>query len=175
MRPAIVPPALAALAPVRHSVVAVEVERSALMRPHTLPKDISFQSSIGLRLRSSLLALAALFAAAVAPPAAAIVTKTVCAGGGCDFTTIQAAINAGLGPDTMILVSAGTYRPTNEIDINNDDSGTAGHPAILKAEPRRDSRRLHTLRGWGHGTKEQVLPGGPRAGGPHGPGPCRAA
>src|SRR5262249_10202583 len=37
-----------------------------------------------------------------------------------------------------------------------------------KAEPRRDSRRLHSLRGWGHGTTEQVLPRGPRAGGPDG-------
>lgn len=24
-------------------------------------------------------------------------------------------------------------------------------------EPRRDSRRLHLLRGWGHGTSKQVL------------------
>jgi hypothetical protein len=35
--------------------------------------------------------------------------------------------------------------------------------ALPVAEARRDSRRLHSLRGWGHGTTEQVFPGGSRA------------
>ena len=37
-------------------------------------------------------------------------------------------------------------------------------------EPRRDSRRLHSLRGWGHGTTEQVLPRGSGPGSSDGPG-----
>lgn len=31
---------------------------------------------------------------------------------------------------------------------------------VANPEPPRDSRRLHQLRGWGHGTTEQVLAGG---------------
>lgn len=66
-------------------------------------------------------------------PAHAQVDWTVCAGGGCTYTTIQAAINAGLGPDVTIRVKAGTYRPTTEVDLDSLDSGTPGHPAILRA------------------------------------------
>src|SRR5438105_11053969 len=43
----------------------------------------------------------------------------------------------------------------------------------LEAEPRRDSRRLHSLRGWGHGTNQQVFPGGPGSCGADGPGAWR--
>ncbi len=41
---------------------------------------------------------------------------------------------------------------------------------MLKAlgEPPRVCRRLHSLRGWGHGTKKQVFPRGTRAGGSNG-------
>src|SRR5574342_1081726 len=45
-------------------------------------------------------------------------------------------------------------------------------------EPPRLSRRPHILRGWGHGTSEQVLTGGAGAGGPDGdgaPGGARVA
>src|SRR5947199_8354893 len=35
-------------------------------------------------------------------------------------------------------------------------------------EPRRVSRRLHTLRGWGHGETEPVFPGGAGASGADG-------
>jgi hypothetical protein len=35
-----------------------------------------------------------------------------------------------------------------------------------QAEPPRDCRRLHFLRGWSHGTTKQILPRGPRTGSP---------
>jgi hypothetical protein len=38
------------------------------------------------------------------------------------------------------------------------------------SEPRRDSRRLHSLRGWRHDKTQQVFPGGPGPGGADGPG-----
>jgi len=37
--------------------------------------------------------------------------------------------------------------------------------AQASCEPPRVSRRLHSLRGWGHGNAKQVLAGGPGAGG----------
>ena len=45
------------------------------------------------------------------------------------------------------------------------DAAPPGVPHV--SEPRRDSRRLQSLRGWGHGQSEQVLP--------RGAGPCSAA
>jgi hypothetical protein len=38
----------------------------------------------------------------------------------------------------------------------------------VKVEPRRDSRRLQSLRGWGHGQTEQVFPRGAEPGGADG-------
>ena len=46
-----------------------------------------------------------------------------------------------------------------------------GFLGLAVGEPRRDCRRLHSLRGWGHGTKEQVFPGDPGSHGGNGP-PC---
>jgi hypothetical protein len=42
------------------------------------------------------------------------------------------------------------------------------HGENLDSEPRRDCRRLQSLRGWSHGTNKQVFPRGPRASGPAG-------
>src|SRR5438067_960184 len=42
-------------------------------------------------------------------------------------------------------------------------------------EPHRDSRRLHSLRGWSHGPNQQVLPRDQRASGPNGAGAPRGA
>lgn len=50
------------------------------------------------------------------------------------------------------------------------------NPAFLRIEPYRVYRRLYSLRGWSHGTEEQVLAGGSGASGADGlraPGPVR--
>jgi len=91
----------------------------------THPSSILFRQFCGAA------ALTCLMTSATASTSYAVTTKTVCPSG-CDTTSIQGAVNAWLDDDVIILVSAGTYRLSNELDIDNKD-GSAGHRAILRA------------------------------------------
>src|SRR3954471_2495343 len=76
-------------------------------------------------LKAAIAASVLLGTLAMAAPASAATTHTVCAGGGCDFTTIQAAIgDAGTLAGDTILVKDGTY----------DEDVTVSKSLIVKSE-----------------------------------------
>src|SRR3954471_5172398 len=101
-------------------------------------------------LKAAIAASVLLGTLAMAAPASAATTHTVCAGGGCDFTTIQAAIgDAGTLAGDTILVKDGTY----------DEDVTVSKSLIVKSE---NGAATTTIRGpiGGPGNTVQVAASG---------------
>jgi hypothetical protein len=93
---------------------------------------------------------------------------------------VQLGLRSAPYSSTNPLLVAGTpaygeETPAFAPDGNNVAYTRRTNSGERQIEPRRVSRRLHSLRGWGHGTTEPVFPRGPRAGGPDGSGPGGAA
>lgn len=91
-------------------------------------------------LRRALLCLVIL----VAATEARAVTRTVCPGGTCDFTTVAAAVAAS-GANDVVLVSTGTY------------AGTITTPAVANVSIQADAGAVVTLSPTGAGTPDGYI------------------
>ena len=60
-------------------------------------------------------------------------TYTVCSTG-CNYTSIQSAINASTTTGHTILVASGTYRLSSRIHLTDKDASSPAQPTILKAD-----------------------------------------
>ena len=64
---------------------------------------------------------------------------------------------------TMIVPSWGFGESVSDVAVVEYEEFSE---LTSRSDPHRVFRRLHSLRGWRHGKTKQILPGGPRAGGP---------
>ena len=103
------------------------------MSPFTRPCSGLPTQSVRAIVRAHSAGITALLICGLATTTARATTYTVCPTG-CNFSTIQAALNSSSTTGNTILVSAGTYRYASEIAIADKDASSPSAPTTLQAD-----------------------------------------